>query len=483
MPGQRLHDRFDAVPSHRLQLRVHRLQELSPGRRRQRYRQRRRRVRRRRHAAAPVDHAQQLSAGPRRAASNFYSGTYQHAFAAAATLRVDAGLYQIPTFQFRQLGTGNTLTSGPGTLTDGSRRTAHANVQYNYTVRQHALAIGGETRQQYAAHSRIALSNWTDRDSRGNQTFFATGRSINQSAYVQDQIAVADNLQLVLGARYDYWRGYDGLSDNFNVLAPRTEYPARARNQVSGKAALGYTMPGNWNLRVSVGNAFRNPNVFDLYAPDITSSGIIFAPNPALTPETVVSWEAGVRKRLGGRTSVDAAYYENHIADLVYRQTDLARDPTGNFRINMNAGGGRTRGIELAFRQDLVPGLQFRGTYTFTDAVITSNPADPAIVGKRVTNIPDHMASGQLLANRGKWTGSVAGHYTGTLFSTDTNTDTTKGVPGSYSPYFAMDASVSYALDTHVHPFISSENLLNRRYYHFHFSPSRTVFGGIRVRL
>jgi iron complex outermembrane receptor protein len=421
--------------------------------------------------------------GPGEQYSHFYSGLYQHAVSDASTLRVDAGVYQIPSFQFRQLGTGNTLTSGPGTLTEGRRRTVHANVQYNRTVQRHTVTIGGETRQQYAAHSRIALSNWTNEESRGNQTFFATGRSMNQSAYVQDQITIANTVLLVLGARYDYWRGHDGLSDNYSPLGPRTEYPARARNQLSGKAALGYMLPGEWNLRVSAGNAFRNPNVFDLYAPDITSSGVIFAPNPSLTPETVVSWETGVRKRFGARTSVDAAYYENHIEDLIYRQTDLARDPTGNFRINMNAGGGRTRGVELAVRQDIVPGLQFRTTYTFTDAVITSNPADPAIVGKRVTNSPAHMASAQLIGGRGRWTGSLAGHYTGKLFSTDTNTDTIKGVPGSYSPFFVMDAGLSYALSSRVQPFISSENLLNRRYYMFYLSPGRTVFGGMRVRL
>lgn len=93
------------------------------------------------------------------------------------------------------------------------------------------------------------------------------------------------------------------------------------------------------------------------------------------------------------------------------------------------------------------------------------------------------MASGQLLGSRGKWAGSLSGHYTGILFSTDTNTDIVKGVPGSYSPYFAMDGSVSYAINAKVQPYISSENLLNRRYYTFYLSPGRTVFGGIRFRL
>lgn len=421
--------------------------------------------------------------GPGEQHSNFYSGTFQHAFANSSVVRVDASVYHIPSFQFRSAAGGNTLTSGPGNWTDGNRRTMHANTQYNLTVSQHQLTLGGETRQEQAENLGWSLTNWMDKNTVRAQSYYARGRSFNQSAYAQDQLALGNNVTLVVGARYDYWRGYDGVSDTFNPVSPRTDYPTRARNQFSGKAAIGYTTPGEWNLRASFGNAFRNPNVFDLYATSASGGGTIFASNPALEPEIVNSWEVGVRKRFKTGTSIDAAYYENRIKDLIYRQTDLNRDPTGNYRINVNAGGGRTRGVELAARQELMPGVQLRTTYTYTDAIITSNPGNPVIAGNRVTFIPDHMASVQLFANWDKWTGSLSGHYTGTVFTNDTNTDVVKGVPGSYSPYFAMDTSVSYQMTPKVRPFVSSENLLNRRYYLFYLSPGRTVFGGVKISL
>jgi|CXWL01.1.fsa_nt_gi iron complex outermembrane receptor protein len=421
--------------------------------------------------------------GPGEQHSNFYGGSYLHTFSSASLLRADGSYYHIPVAQFRSLGTGNTLTAGPGTMTDGKRHTLHGNVQYNQTVARHALTVGTEMRQERATNRVFALGNWTNKDSLGAQTFYATGRSINQSVYVQDQVAPSARLSVVMGARYDRWRGYDGVSDSFNATGPRTEYPSRANGQLSGKIAVGVTLPGDWNLRTSAGTSFRNPNVFDLYATSVTGSGIIFAANPSLTPERVKSWEAGVRKRFGRGPGVDAAYFYNDIDDLVYRQTDLARDPTGNYRINVNAGGGRTRGVELGVRQDLFRGMQFRGSYTYTDAVITSNPGNTAIVGKRVTFVPDHMASAQILASRGMLSTSVTGRYSGRLFSTDTNTDVIKGVPGSYSPYFTVDAGLSYGLSKKVEPFVSSENLLNRRYYTFYLSPGRTVFGGVRIRL
>ncbi|MEQ1909612.1 MAG: TonB-dependent receptor [Vicinamibacterales bacterium] len=433
----------------------------------------------RRLAVAPTN----FLTAPAEQHSNFYSATYQQAFSSGSLLRIDGSYYGLPFLQFRQPGTGSTLMAGPGTLTSQVRRNAHLNIQYDRRIRRHGLTLGAETRGDLASTANFGLGNWTQSDSILNQSFFAKGRSITQSAYVQDQLALSDRLSLVFGARHDYWKGYDGVADNFfNSAAPRAEYPERSNNRLNGKVALGLNLPQDWNLRLSVGTSFRNPNVFDLYSTSI-SSGVTRAGNPALKPETVNSWETGVRKRVGEGTSVDMAYYENRITNLVYRQTDLATDPRGNFLINVNAGAGRTRGLETAFRHQIWRGLQFRGTYTYTRALITKNEANPAIVGRRVTFIPPHMASGQLLGLHGKWTSSLSGRYVSKQFSSDTNTDTTKGVPGSYSPYFTTDAGLTYNVDSRWQVFASGENLLNRRYYTSSLSPGRTMYGGIRLRI
>ncbi|MGE3841669.1 MAG: TonB-dependent receptor [Vicinamibacterales bacterium] len=421
--------------------------------------------------------------GPGEQHSNFYSASYRYAWSSGWLLRADGSYYHIPTYQFRSLGTGNTLTSGPGSLTDGNRHTMHGNLQLSRSLQRHDLTFGGEWRDERATNRSFALSNWTDRETAGVQTYQAGGRSTNASLYVQDQMTLTDRLTIVAGLRLDHWRGHDGLSDSFSATGPRTEYPARSRQQLSGKVAAGYALPGEWNVRVSAGTSFRNPNVFDLYATSVTGSGVIFAANPVLDPETVKSWEVGVRKAFARRFSADAAYFENRVDDLIYRQTDLAVDPRGNYRINVNAGAGRTRGFELSWRSELTRGVELRGSYTRTDAKVTANPGNPAIVGKRITFVPDQTAAMQLLLTAGAWTASLNGRYSGLVFNTDTNTDSTKGVPGSYSPFFTSDAHVSLQLNPRVQPFVSGENLLNRRYYTFYLSPGRTVTGGVRVRL
>jgi iron complex outermembrane receptor protein len=421
--------------------------------------------------------------GPGELQSDFFSATVRHEFSAARYLRIDGSYYHIPSYQFRQPAAGATEVAGPGSVTDGSRKSYHLNAQYQFATSGNNLTIGAETRHDMAENGSYRLANWFVKDLRQAQTFAALGRSINQSTYVQDQIAMTERLNVVLGARYDYWKGYDGQSNSFNAARPPTAYPERSNHKVTAKAALAYSLPQDWNLRLSAGTAFRNPNVFDLYATSVSASGFISQSNPFLKPESLTSWEVGARKRFGNRTDFDVAYYENYITDLIYRQTDLAADPSGRVRVNVNAGRGRTRGLEGAFRQTLVPGLQFRATYTYTGAVITENPASPATVGKRVTFIPAHVTSGQLLAIRGKWTMSLAGRYVGTLYGSDTNDDRTKGVPAGYDPFFMTDANVGYNVNPKVQVLVTGENLLNRRYYAFYLSPGRTVYAGLRIRL
>lgn len=433
---------------------------------------------------------QRLSVAPRTFLQNdgeqhsgFFNATLHHEFSGTLSLRADASHYNIPTYQFRTGGTAATLISGAGTVNDGARRNHHGNILLNHRVDRNDLTYGVETRYEMASNGVFNLGNWKVKDTRLGQTYSALGRSINHSAYVQDRITITERMSLTAGVRYDYWKGYDGFSNSYTAAGPLVRYPDRVNNRLTAKAALSYSLPGGWNLRSSVGTAFRNANVFELYASNVTTAGVLQLGNPALKPETVTSWEFGARKRFGGRTDFDVAYYENYVTDLIYRKTDLAADPTGNLRINVNAGGARTRGVESSFRQEVFRGLQFRGTYTYTLALITKNPANPAIVGNRVTNIPAHMASGQFLWIHRKWTGSLSGHYAGAHFSTDTNADVTKGVPGSRDPFFLADTNLSYNVNSHLQLYVTGDNLLNRRYFQVYISPGRTVYGGFRFKL
>lgn len=327
------------------------------------------------------------------------------------------------------------------------------------------------------------MSDWTMAQTRTDETYASLGRTINQAFYGQDQMRLAERLTVVVGGRYDYWRTYDGFSNTFDGDDAFSSYPERTNNSLTGKLSAVYAANRGWTFRASVGSAFRNPTVYELYRTFRLSSGTNYIANPSLKPERLLSTEAGVSKRIGNGFEFDANYYRNHVSDLIYRKTDFDADPNGFIRVLVNAGKSKTDGVETSVRQRLTSWLQLRGSYTYTRALITENPAVPATEGMYVPYIPQHVFSSSLLAARRRWTGSATFRYTGAVFTSDTNTDTTKGVMGSYSPYGSADASLGYHVSRNVQVFASVENLLDRQYYLFYLNPGRTVSVGIRIKV
>lgn len=402
----------------------------------------------------------------------------QHKFTSRQYLRMDAGYYNQPSYNYRTPASTATLFGGQGNYNDRASRNYHGHVQYNWALpRRHNFVFGTETRHEMANNNVFNTSNWLISNGKEAQNYYAIGRTINQAAYAQDTISITEHFQIVAGGRYDYWKTYEGEVNSYTAAAPFTKFPERTTNSITGKLAAVYSAPHDWTFRASIGSAFRNPGIYELYSTSIIS-GILYESNPALKSERLKSWEAGLRKSFGQRFNVDAAYFENYIDDLIYRKTITPTD-----RINVNAGAGRTRGVELSGRESLTRWLQLRGTYTYTDSILTSNPAAPLSVGKRTPFIPAQMASGQLLAFYRKWTGSATARYVGRVFSSDTNADTTKGVMGAYDPYFVMDATLGYQATRHLQVFGSAENLAGRRFYLFYLNPGRTVYAGVRIKL
>ncbi len=97
--------------------------------------------------------------------------------------------------------------------------------------------------------------------------------------------------------------------------------------------------------------------------------------------------------------------------------------------------------------------------------------------------MPAHVASTTLFAFIRRAGASVTGRYVSSMFSSDLNTDTTKGVYGAYDPFFSLDAGLSVPLARRLSLECSAENLLNRIYYSYYPSPGRLVSVRLRVRL
>jgi vitamin B12 transporter len=115
------------------------------------------------------------------------------------------------------------------------------------------------------------------------------------------------------------------------------------------------------------------------------------------------------------------------------------------------------------------------------DAHVTAAP-DPALVGKRVPQIPLRQASLQLryTAPRG-FDGGVQARFVGQQYDDDLNTLSLAG-------YWTVDALIGHSLNEWVSFYAAGENLRNIRYEVartpiLNVGPPRTLRIGLRVRL
>ena len=422
--------------------------------------------------------------GPGDDRSHLVGVTFHRSFNSGHMLRLSGGWYVQPESTTRTPTVATaTAIGGPGSVAARNSRSRYFNAQDSWSFGSQTISVGFDLRAEQSDNDEFALPDWTEADVRAAQTFSSFGRTQTVAGYVQDELRLGDRVTVIAGARVDHWRTFDGSVNIFNVAVPPAQYEPRTTSSVNGKASVAYRPAESWTLRGSVGTAFRNPTVFELYRTFRLSTGTLFAANPDLQPERLLAAEIGVARTWGVGSSLEATYYRNAIDDLIYRKTDLAVDQTGRYRILVNAGEGTTDGVEIALAQRLSASLLARGSYTFTDAIISRNPALPETEGKHVPNIPEHMASASLFYARDRWSGSLTGRYVSGTFGLDTNLDTAKGVPGSYSPFFVAGASVAFRAMRQLEFFASADNLFDRQYYVFYLNPGRTFSAGARVRL
>lgn len=415
--------------------------------------------------------------------SHVASARLHHAFTANSRVRLTAGLVRAPVAYYSTPASGSNVYGGPGSISDRPNRAWYGEAQWSWTAAsRHTLTAGTELRRDSTGVAETNVPNYARRTENPVLSYAAQGKAYTQGVFAQHEWRVREDLFLVSGGRFDAWRTFDGGNQTIGTSLVN-RYDERSNRSWSGKAAARYLARGGVALRASVGNAYRNASVYDLYRTWRSSTGIVYASNPDLKPEKLVAWEAGASRRWKGGFELDAAYFDNHVSDLIYRSTDLSADPSGKYRPVVNAAKARTRGTELSTRAPLRSWLFAKAAYAWTYAEITRNPAIPESVGKKIPQVPEHNGSLGLFASRGRWNASATGRYVSAVFSTDTNTDTTKGVYGAFDPFFEADVTASVDLTRNLTFHVNVQNLLDRVYFNYYPVAGRLVFAGLRIRM
>ncbi len=260
--------------------------------------------------------------------------------------------------------------------------------------------------------------------------------------YAQDQIAIGERFDLVVGLRYDTVNtevrdhvGSTTTDQDDDVFIPRVGAVFKVTPELAAYANYARSF---------------NPNF-----------GVSFA-GGTFDPEEGESFEVGLKSALlDGRINATVALYE------IERTNVLASDPDPlHAGFSIATGKQRSRGIDADFAVHPTDEWNLGLAYAYTDVEITR---DTDFAGSRPINVPDHQLN--LYAHHDFANGFGAGmgvRYVGKREGT---------LPNSYRlpAYATVDATLSYELRG-VRLQLNLYNLLDKKYF-----PSSASIGGIGV--
>jgi outer membrane receptor protein involved in Fe transport len=320
----------------------------------------------------------------------------------------------------------------------------------------------------------------------------AGGKQTIGGVFALHERVLAPGWRATLGGRVDWWKDTEGHrreSDRATGVASRNDVFADLDDtEFSPTAGLVYSTSRAWRIRANLQQSFRRPTLNELHRPFRVGPNLTEA-NAALRTEQNTSGELGAEWNFFANGAaanarpllqVSATAFTNQLKDAVGNVT-IARGP-GTFPIvGFIAAGGvgrqrqnldriRVQGLELSSTWNVSSDLSLSADYIYNDATVRRASTAPALVGKRVAQVPRLNASfsaawrgpaGLTFMPRVRWIGRQ--------FEDDEN----QLILGEVS---IIDVGVSRRMTSHLELFLNAENLANAR-----IETGRTADGIVNV--
>ncbi len=287
----------------------------------------------------------------------------------------------------------------------------------------------------------------------------AGGRENNWGGYGEDMISLTRSTLLTLSARVDRWLNFRAFSARLPLSGPGgtvTPFPDRSESFFSPRLALLQRVSSKVSLTGSAYRSFRAPTLNELYR-SFRVGNIVTLANDQLLAERLTGAEAGaIVTGWDQRFLLRGNFFWSDITRPVANVT-LSVTPELITRQRQNLGRTRSRGVEVEADEGLTNSITLSGSYEYTDATVTSFPANPALVGLWIPQVPHQQFTVQARYVKPFVLVGVQGRYVGTQFDDDQNL-----LP--LSQFFVLDAIISHPLRPGVEVFVAGENLLNQQY-------------------
>jgi catecholate siderophore receptor len=256
------------------------------------------------------------------------------------------------------------------------------------------------------------------------------------SAYVQDQISLGDQIDVVAGLRYD------SFEISGSDLLPAVDRPfARKDEKVSPRLGLIFKPQENISLYGSYSQSFLPRSGDQFLALTVSQEN--------LAPEKFTNYEVGAKWDVQPNLNLTLAVFQ------LERSNATTPDPL-NPLASINIGMTRTQGVELAATGKITSSWQVHGGYSYQDATLAGNDS------VRLAQVPKHQAS---LWNRYDFNDAFAAgvgiiHQSSQFAAIRTTASTTK-LPA----FTRVDAALYYDVSDALQLQLNVENLLDTTYY------------------
>lgn len=257
------------------------------------------------------------------------------------------------------------------------------------------------------------------------------------AVYAQDQIQMTQQVQVIIGMRYD------NFAVDLTDSRTGTEFASRD-GLLSPRAAVVYKPVPPVSLYASYTRSYMPRAGEQLASLSLT--------NQALAPETFRNYEIGAKWDLKPTLAFTAALYRLNHGNVVVRD---AEDPTLSHLVD----GERSTGVELEMSGAMTRRWTLQGGYAHQDGEITQSLSATVLAGARLAQLPCHSFS---LWNRYDFTTRLGGGLgvisVGERFVA---TDNTVVLPA----FTRVDGAVFLRITPQLRAQVNVENVLNATYF------------------
>jgi len=333
-----------------------------------------------------------------------------------------------------------------------------------------ARQVRGETRELYSFNG----DTFARRRLAGGAQSFA-------GAFAEYEQELGAGVTARAGLRVDRWGERDGHLQEMEIASGAVSrddaFANRSGWALGPSAGVVWRVNDRVRLRAAAQHAFRRPTLNELYRPFRVGS-ILTAGNAALRTETVTGAEAGVDVGGQGPWALGVTAFHNELHDAVANVTvahgpgnvpDIGFIPAGGLgRRRMNLDRVVVRGVEptLTWRAER---WSVKLAYLYDDAVVRSAAVAPALVGKRLAQVPRHSATASVTWRpERRWTIAPRLRWIGAQFEDDENqlrlapvVVLDVGLSWEFAPRWTWFANIENAGDARIETGRSATDVVN----------------------